>query len=215
VSELRWFMSMSLDGFVAGPDQSAEDPLGVGGMRLHEWIFPLAAWRKDHGEEGGEENASTLVWERRNANLGAVVMGRNMFGGGPGPWGDDSWMGFWGEDPPFHVPVFVLTHHAREPLEMKGGTTFNFVTDGIEAALERAKEAAGDADVSLAGGAKVVQQYLAAGLLDELDLSVVPVLLGDGERLFENLGADPPELTLVDVVDGPGVTHLRYRAPTR
>jgi dihydrofolate reductase len=212
VSELRWFMSMSLDGFVAGPDQSAEDPLGVGGMRLHEWIFPLAAWRKDHGEEGGEENASTPVWERRNANLGAVMMGRNMFGGGPGPWGDDSWMGFWGEDPPFHVPVFVLTHHAREPLEMNGGTTFNFVTDGIEAALERAKEAAGDADVSLAGGAKVVQQYLAAGLLDELDLSVVPVLLGDGERLFENLGAEPPELTLVDVVDGPGVTHLRYRA---
>jgi dihydrofolate reductase len=157
VSELRCFMSMSLDGFVAGPDQSAEDPLGVGGMRLPEWIF-------------------------------------------------------WGEDPPFHVPVFVLTHHGREPLEMKGDTTFNFVTDGIEAALERAKEAAGDADVSLAGGAKVVQQYLAAGLLDELDLSVVPVLLGDGERLFENLGADPPELTLVDVVDGPGVTHLRYRA---
>jgi dihydrofolate reductase len=150
--------------------------------------------------------------ERRTANIGAVVMGRNMFGGQPGPWGDDPWRGFWGEDPPFRVPVFVLTHHAREPLEMKGGTTFNFVTDGIEAALERAKKAAGEGDVCLAGGAKVVQQYLAAGLLDELDLSVVPVLLGGGERLFENLGAEPPELTLVDVVDGPGVTHLRYRA---
>jgi dihydrofolate reductase len=142
MSELRCFISMSLDGFVAGPHQSAEDPLGVGGMRLHEWIFPLVAWRRDHGEQGGETNASTPVMERRKTNVGSVVMGRNMFGGGPGSWGADPWRGFWGEDPPFHVPVFVLTHHAREPLEMKGGTTFNFVTDGIEAALERAKEAA-------------------------------------------------------------------------
>ena len=180
MGKLRLFISMSLDGFVAGPDQSAEEPLGVGGMQLHEWIFPLAAWRKDHGEEGGETNASTPVMERRTANIGAVVMGRNMFGGQPGAWGEDAWRGFWGEDPPFRVPVYVLTHHAREPLEMKGGTTFNFVTEGIEAGLERAKKAAGEADVSLAGGAKVVQQYLAAGLLDELDLSVVPVLLGDG-----------------------------------
>jgi dihydrofolate reductase len=211
MSELRCFMSMSLDGFVAGPDQSAEDPLGVGGMRLHEWIFPLAAWRQDHGEEGGEANASTPVWERRNANLGAVVMGRNMFGGGPGPWGDDPWRGFWGDEPPWHAPVFVLTHHTREPLEMEGGTTYHFVTDGIEAALKQAKDAAGDSDVSLAGGAKVVQQYLAGGLLDELDLSVVPVLLGAGERLFENLGEELPELTLVDAVEAPGVTHLRYR----
>jgi dihydrofolate reductase len=211
MSELRSFMSMSVDGYVAGPNQSAGDPLGVGGLRLHEWIFPLAAWREDHGEEGGEDNASTPVWKRRHANLGAVVMGRNMFGGGPGPWGEDPWRGFWGEDPPFHNPVFVLTHHAREPLEMQGGTTYNFVTDGIESALEQAKEAAGGKDVSLAGGAKVVQQYLVAGLLDELDLSVVPIFLGEGELLFENLGTEPPEIELVDVVDGPGVTHLRYR----
>jgi dihydrofolate reductase len=211
MSELRCFISMSVDGYVAGPNQSAEDPLGVGGLRLHEWIFQLAAWRKDHGEEGGEDNASTPVWKRRNANIGAVVMGRNMFGGGPGPWGEDPWRGFWGEDPPFHNPVFVLTHHAREPLEMQGGTTYNFVTDGIESALEQAKEAAGGKDVSLAGGARVVQQYLVAGLLDELDLSVVPILLGEGELLFENLGTEPPEIELVDVVDAPGVTHLRYR----
>jgi dihydrofolate reductase len=211
MSELRCFMSMSVDGYVAGPNQSAEDPLGVGGLRLHEWIFPLAAWREDHGEEGGEDNASTPVWKRRNANIGAVVMGRNMFGGGPGPWGEDPWRGFWGEDPPFHNPVFVLTHHAREPLEMQGGTTYNFVTDDIGSALEQAKEAAGGKDVSLAGGANVVQQYLVAGLLDELDLSVVPIFLGEGELLFENLGTEPPEIELVDVVDGPGVTHLRYR----
>jgi dihydrofolate reductase len=211
VSELRCFISMSLDGFVAGPNQSAEEPLGVGGESLHEWIFALAVWRKEHGEKGGETNASTPVWERRNASLGAVVMGRNMFGGGPGPWGEDPWRGFWGEDPPFHVPVFVITHHARDPLEMQGGTTFFFVTDGIEAALEQAKEAAGEKDVSLGGGAKVIQQYLATGLLDELDLSVVPVFLGEGERLFENLGPAPPQLELVDVVDGPGATHLRYR----
>jgi dihydrofolate reductase len=211
MSKLRFFISMSLDGFVAGPNQSAQDPLGDGGMQLHEWIFPLAAWRKDHGEEGGETNASTPVMERRTADIGAVVMGRKMFGGGPGPWGEDPCRGFWGEDPPFHVPVFVLTHHAREPLEMKGGTTYNFVTDGIEAALDQARDAAGGKDVSLAGGADVFQQYLVAGLVDELDISVVPVLLGEGERLFENVGSEPPRLELVDVVDGPGATHLRYR----
>jgi dihydrofolate reductase len=213
MSKLRFFISMSLDGFVAGPNQSAKDPLGDGGMQLHEWIFPLAVWRKDHGEEGGETNASTPVMERRTADIGAVVMGRKMFGGGPGPWGEDPWRGFWGEAPPFHVPVFVLTHHAREPLEMKGGTTYNFVTDGIEAALDRARDAAGGKDVSLAGGADVFRQYLVAGLVDELDVSVVPVLLGEGERLFENVGSEPPQLELVDVVDGPGVTHLRYRFP--
>jgi dihydrofolate reductase len=211
MSEMRCFMSMSLDGFVAGPNQSTEDPLGVGGVQLHEWIFPLAAWRERHGEEGGEVNASTPVVERRATNVGAVVMGRNMFGGGPGPWGDNPWRGFWGEDPPYHAPVFVLTHHAREPLEMKGGTTFHFVTDGIDSALEQAKDAAGDKNVSLAGGADVLQQYLAAGLVDELDISVVPILLGAGERLFENLGPEPPRLEQVDVVAAPGVTHVRCR----
>jgi dihydrofolate reductase len=211
MSDLRCFMSMSLDGFVAGPNQSTEDPLGVGGFQLHEWIFPLAAWRERHGEGGGEVNASTPVVERRAANFGAVVMGRNMFGGGPGPWGDNAWRGFWGEDPPYHAPVFVLTHHAREPLEMEGGTTFHFITDGIDSALEQAKDAAGDKDVSLAGGANVLQQYLAAGLVDELDISVVPILLGAGERLFQNLGPEPPRLEQVDVVAAPGVTHVRYR----
>jgi dihydrofolate reductase len=211
MSKLRCFISMSLDGFIAGPKQSAEDPLGVGGLQLHEWTFPLAAWRRRNGEQGGEVNASTPVDERRHEKIGAMVMGRNMFGGGPGPWGDDPWNGFWGEDPPFHTPVYVLTHHAREPQEMEGGTTYSFITDGIEAALEQAKEAAGGKDVSLAGGANVVQQYLAAGLLDELEISLVPILLGNGERLFVDLGNDLPELEQVDAVEAPGVAHLRYR----
>jgi dihydrofolate reductase len=204
-------MSMSLDGFVAGPKQSAEDPLGVGGLQLHEWTFPLAAWREGHGDEGGEVNASTPVVERRRENIGAVVMGRNMFGGGPGPWGDEQWNGFWGDEPPYHAPVYVLTHHAREPQEMKGGTTFHFVTDGIESGLEQAKEASGGKDVSLGGGANVIQQYLEARLLDDIEISLVPILLGNGERLFDNLGDDPPELEQVDVVEAPGVAHLRYR----
>jgi dihydrofolate reductase len=212
MSKLRCFMSMSLDGFVAGPNQSAEDPLGGGGLQLHEWTFPLAAFRDTHGEEGGGEvNASTPVVERRRENIGAVVMGRNMFGGGPGPWGDDPWNGFWGEDPPYHTPVYVLTHHAREPQEMEGGTTFHFVTDGIESALEQAKEASGGKDVSLGGGANVIQQYLAARLLEEIEISLVPILLGNGERLFDNLGDDLPELEQVDTVEAPGVAHLRYR----
>jgi dihydrofolate reductase len=214
MSKLRCFMSMSLDGFVAGPRQSAEDPLGVGGLQLHEWTFPLAAWREGHGDEGGEVNASTPVVERRRENIGAVVMGRNMFGGGPGPWGDEQWNGFWGDEPPYHAPVYVLTHHAREPQEMKGGTTFHFVTDGIESALEQAKEASGGKDVSLGGGANVIQQYLEARLLDEIEISLVPILLGEGERLFENLGEDPTALEQVDAVEAPGVTHLRYRLLT-
>jgi dihydrofolate reductase len=214
MSKLRCFMSMSLDGFVAGPRQSAEDPLGVGGLQLHEWTFPLAAWREGHGDEGGEVNASTPVVERRRENIGAVVMGRNMFGGGPGPWGDEQWNGFWGDEPPYHAPVYVLTHHAREPQEMKGGTTFHFVTDGIEFALEQAKEASGGKDVSLGGGANVIQQYLEARLLDEIEISLVPILLGEGERLFENLGEDPTALEQVDAVEAPGVTHLRYRLLT-
>jgi dihydrofolate reductase len=211
MARLRFQVGMSVDGFVAGPNPSIEHPLGIGGERLHEWAFANAAWRKPHGLEGGEDNASTAVIEESLENVGATVMGRNMFGGGPGPWGDEPWEGWWGEDPPFHVPVFVLTHHAREPLEKHGGTTFFFVTDGIESALEQAQQAAGGRDVSLGGGAHVAQQYLAAGLLDELQLHVVPVLLGDGSRLFENLAGADVRLEPMGVIAAPGVTHLKYR----
>ena len=211
MARLRFQIAMSVDGFIAGPNPSEEHPLGEGGMELHEWAFALAAWRKPHGREGGEVNASTEVVEESLANIGATVMGRNMFGGGPGPWRDTPWDGWWGEDPPFHTPVFVLTHHPREPLERQGGTTFFFVTDGIQSALTQAKEAAGGRDVSLGGGADVAQQYLAAGLIDELQLHLVPVLLGDGTRLFENIAGAAPELEPVRVIDAPGVTHLTYR----
>ncbi len=163
-----------------------------------------------HGGEGGEVNASTQVVEGWFENVGATIMGRNMFGPVRGPWGEDPWKGWWGEDPPFHNPVFVLTHHPREPLEMEGGTTFHFVTDGIEAALERAGEAAGDKDISLAGGASVARQYLSAGLVDEMELSVVPVLLGGGQRLLDGAGADL-RLEQIRAVEAPGVAHLEYR----
>jgi dihydrofolate reductase len=203
-------ISMSADGFIAGPNQTLEQPLGEGGEQLHEWVVKLEAWRKPHGLEGGEINASTPVVEEFQSNVGATVMGRNMFGGGPGPWKeDDPWNGWWGDNPPFHTPVFVLTHHPREPLEMEGGTTFYFVTDGIESALDQARQTAGDKDVLIGGGANVVQQYLAARLVDELELHVVPILLGDGERLLENVG--DVKLEQVRAVEAPGVTHIKYR----
>ena len=214
MSRLRVQISMSLDGFIAGPNQSLEQPLGEGGEQLHEWVIPLEAWRKSHGMEGGEVNASTEVVEEATENIGAVVMGRNMFGGGGGPWEDNPWDGWWGDDPPFHTPVFIVTHHAREPVTMKGGTTFNFVTDGIEPALEQARTAAGGKDVSLAGGANVVQQYLKAGLLDEVQVHLVPVLLGGGARLFDNLGGAEIKLECTRVLEAPGVTHLTYRVVT-
>lgn len=207
---LKFNITTSLDGFVAGPNPSEQDPLGEGGMQLHEWAFELAAWREPHGRDGGVVNESTAFVERAQANVGATIMGRKMFGGGPGPWGEQPWDGWWGEDPPFHVPVFVLTHHTREPLHKDGGTTFHFVTDGISSALEQAKRAAGDRDVLLAGGAEVAQQYLAAGLVDEFSVSVVPILLGGGTRLLSGLGADI-SLEQLDVVAAPGVTHLSYR----
>lgn len=210
MSRLRSHISMSLDGFVAGPNQSLKEPLGVGGEQLHEWVFPLAAWREPHGKEGGEVNANTAVVEETLENIGATVMGRNMFGGGPGPWGDSAWNGWWGKNPPFHTPVFVLTHYAREPLVMQGGTTFVFVTDGIESALEQAKQAANGKDVAVAGGANVIQQYLAAGLTDELEIHLAPVLLAGGTRLFENLSPDI-RLEPVRTVGAPGVTHVKYR----
>jgi dihydrofolate reductase len=211
VSKLRLKISMSLDGFVAGPKQSVDNPLGVGGMRLHEWVFSLAAWRAMHGQEGGEVNESTPVVEESVANLGATIMGRNMFGGHPGVWDwKKPWNGWWGVNPPFHHPVFVLTHHARAPLTLEGGNTFTFVTEGIQSALQQAKRAAGDKDVSLAGGAKAAQQYLTAGLVDEMEISLAPTLLGAGERLFEGVGDDLRGLRLVRTVAAPGVTHLKF-----
>jgi dihydrofolate reductase len=210
VGSFRFQVSVSLDGYLAGPNQSVENPLGIGGEQLHEWVVGLEAWRRPHGLEGGEVNASTQVIEDAQANVGATVMGRNMFGGGPGPWSEDPpWKGWWGDDPPFHTPVFVLTHHPRERLEMEGGTTFIFVTDGIESALEQARQAAGGRDVLLGGGASVIQQYLAAGLIDELELHIVPVLLGHGERLLDNVGNLSVEQ--VRAIEAPGVTHIKYR----
>jgi dihydrofolate reductase len=211
MSKLRLNITMSVDGFVAGPDQSEKNPIGIGGMQLHQWLVPLAAFRETHGEKGGEDNASTPIAEEILGNVGATIMGRNMFGGGPGPWGEGAWTGYWGDNPPFHHPVFVLTHHARDPVEMQGGTTFHFVTHGIESALEQARDVAGDEDVSIGGGATVVQQYLAAGLLDEMLISVVPVFLGGGARLFDNLESVRPKLEQVEAVEAPGVTHIRYR----
>jgi dihydrofolate reductase len=193
VSKLKFQISMSLDGFIAGPNQSKEAPLGEGGMQLHEWAFELAVWRRSHGRDGGEVNASTKVVEESLENIGATVMGRNMFGG-EGSWAEKPWDGWWGEDPPFHTPVFVLTHHPRETLPKSGGTTFHFVTDGVESALDQAKEAAGGKDVALGGGADIAQQYLRAGLIDELQIHLVPVLLGEGSRLFDKL--DPAAVRL-------------------
>jgi dihydrofolate reductase len=211
VSRVRFRISMSLDGYVAGPSQSVENPLGVGGERLHEWVVPLAAWRAMHGLEAGEVSESSKVVEESLANVGATIMGRNMFGGHPGPWdAAKPWNGWWGDNPPFHHPVFVLTHHARPPLALEGGTTFTFVTDGIESALDQARRAARGMDVALAGGAKAAQQYLAAGLVDEMEISFVPILLGGGERLFEGVGSDLHGLTLVRTVAAPNVTHLKY-----
>jgi dihydrofolate reductase len=210
MTKLRLSMTMSLDGYVAGPDQDEDNPLGVGGMALHQWAFPLKEFQQMHGGEGGETNASSAVIQDRWAQIGATIMGRNMFGPIRGPWPDEAWRGWWGDEPPYHHPVFVLTHHPRERLEMRGGTTFDFVTDGIESALAQATDAARGQDISLAGGASVVNQYLAAGLVDEIDLSIAPVILGAGERLFEGLAPGAVSLTQVRAVDAPGVTHLKY-----
>jgi dihydrofolate reductase len=210
MSKLRMSITMSLDGYVAGPDQSEENPLGVGGMELHQWFFPLKEFQEMHGGEGGEVNASSDVVRERQANVGSTIMGRNMFGPVRGSWPDDSWRGWWGEDPPYHHPVFVLTHYPREPVEMEGGTTFYFISDGVEPALAQAKEAAGEADVWLAGGASVVNQYLAARLVDEIDISIAPLILGGGARLFDGIGRDAVRVEQVRAVEGPGVTHIKY-----
>jgi dihydrofolate reductase len=213
MGKLRFEITMSADGFITGPDPGYEHPLGVGGERLHQWIFGLRSWRDSHGKPGGETGPDDdLVRESFAAN-GAIIMGRRMFSGGSGPWEEDpnadAW---WGDDPPFHMPVFVLTHHPRETVTKQGDTTFTFVTEGIAAALEQAQAAAGDKDVGIAGGASVAQQYLKAGLLDEMLLHVAPVLMGDGVRLFENhLDDGQLELECTQVIQSPAVNHLRYR----
>jgi dihydrofolate reductase len=211
MSKTRAYISVSLDGYVAGPNETIEEPLGRNGERLHDWVVELKAWRELQGMEGGEENASSAMVAEDNDNVGAEIMGRGKFGPpSRGPWNpDEPWRGWWGDDPPFHKPVFVLTHHAREPLKLSD-TTYHFVTDGIHAAHDRAREAAGEKDVLIGGGAKTINQYLAAGLIDELHLHVVPIVLGGGARLFE--GLEPGlRLEVARVVDAPGVTHVKYR----
>lgn len=211
MSKLTFEISVSLDGYVAGPNPSLDDPLGERGMELHKWIFGLDAWRKSHGLEGGDRTQDSEIVEESMARNGAVIMGRKMYSGGSGPWEDDpNANGWWGDDPPFGVPVFVLTHHQREPLEMTDGANFNYVTDGPEAALGRAREAAGDRDVAIGGGAETIQQFLALGAVDEFQLHVIPVMLGSGVRLFE--GLEPSTGFEVDrVIASPAVTHVRYR----
>jgi dihydrofolate reductase len=214
MGKLRFDISTSLDGFVAGPNMTPEQGLGEGGEQLHEWVFRLKSWREPHGREGGEANGDNDVFEESQKNIGAVLMGRRMFGGGDGDWGDPAWgdkpwEGWWGDEPPFHMPVFVLTHHPREPL-VKGETTFTFVTEGIESALEQARAAAGDQDVVIGGGASVIQQYLAAGHVDEFQVHMAPMLLGQGVRLFDNLPVDL-EVEPTGAAASPAVSHLKYR----
>jgi dihydrofolate reductase len=205
-------ITASLDGFVAGPNATLEEPLGEGGERLHEWIVGLASWREQHGLDGGETGPADELVRDAIAATGAFVMGRRMFSGGAGSWEDDPRAdGWWGDDPPFGAPVFVLTHHSREPVTKQAGTTYTFVTDGVEAAVAQAREAAGDRNVGVAGGASVAQQCLAAGLLDEIQLHVAPLLLGAGVRLFDDLGTTPIELEPTMVLESPAAAHLRFR----
>src|SRR5215210_3367410 len=201
-------ISTSLDGFVAGPDQTLEQPLGEGGESLHEWILGLESWRRPHGLEGGETNADDALVRETHDRTGAFVMGRKMFSGGSGPWEDDRKAnGWWGDEPPFDRPVFVVTHHPRDPLTL-GTTTFTFV-DGVEQAIQLARKAAGDRDVQVSGGASVADQALSAGLLDALIVHVAPLLLGAGVRLFDHV--DPRPIELVHALGSAQVTHLTYR----
>jgi dihydrofolate reductase len=214
MAKLRFTITMSIDGYVAGPSQSLENPLGEDGMALHEWAFATRNFQETHGDGGGEtglDDDQSAAW---NVNVGATIMGRNMFSPTRGGWGEQSWDGWWGDDPPYHTPVFVLTHHEREPKQMQGGTTFHFVTTGIEDALERATEAAGGQDVAIAGGAETAQQYLRAGLVDDMHVHVVPTLLGAGSRLFENLDGGPSGFECVELVSSPAVAHYRYERKT-
>ncbi len=203
-------MAISIDGYGAGPNQSVDDPLGVGGPGLHEWVFKTRTGRRMLGEEGGDEGLDDQFLMRGEAGIGATVMGRNMFGPVRGRWPDEDWKGWWGPNPPYHHPVFVLTHHPRKPVPMEGGTTFNFVTDGIESALSQAFAAAGGLDVRLGGGAATIQQYLKAGLVDEMHVAIVPIFLGAGERLFDHLDGGPVGYECVELVSSPRVTHARF-----
>lgn len=202
-------IAVSLDGFAAGPSQSLEEPLGVGGERLHEWIFGTRFFHEMTGRPGGSEGIDNDFLNRGFEGIGAWILGRNMFGPVRGAWPDDEWRGWWGDTPPYHCPVFVLTHHARPDLVMAGGTTFHFVTEGIEVALERAKAAAGGLDVRLGGGAATIQQYLRAGLVDELQFSMVPFLLGSGERLLDHLEEVADDFECVEMIGSDAVTHVR------
>jgi dihydrofolate reductase len=211
MTKLKLNITMSLDGYVAGPNQSVEHPLGEGGEQLHDWAFATRTFRAIHGMERGATGLNDDIAKEYFENIGATIMGRHMFGGGDGPWGDKPWNGWWGEDPPFHMPVFVLTHHPRDSLETQGGTTFHFVTEGIDVALERAKNAARGKDVTLGGGTNIAQQYLKAALIDEMEIHVVPMLLGDGAHLFDNVGGRQTDYECIRVVNSPTVSHFKYR----
>jgi dihydrofolate reductase len=203
---------VSLDGYGAGPNQDLENPLGVGGFAIMEWFLNTDVWKSMHNVEGGgEKGVDNSMAGLGFENIGAWILGRNMFGPVRGPWPDESWKGWWGEEPPYHVPVFVLTHHARKPIEMKGGTTFHFVTDGIESALAQAKAAAGSKDVRVGGGVSTVRQYLRAGLIDELHLAARPVLLGNGESLFRDLDLSVLGYEVAKTVAGERATHIFVR----
>ena len=212
MGKLIFEISTSVDGYVAGPEPGLEHPLGIGGEELHEWAFRLKPWLESHGREGGDEGPEADLMQEWIDRAGATIMGRKMFSSGEGPWEDDPKRdGWWGAEPPYHHPVFVLTHHERESQEMEGGTTFHFVTDGIEAALKRAREAAGDKDVKVAGGAQAGQQYLDAGLVDEMLIHVAPRVLGGGERLFADGSVSGLTVEVANVLEGPNATHTVYR----
>ncbi len=208
-------LSLSLDGYAAGPRQDLDHPLGVGGAQLHEWIFATRSGSRMIGKDGGSEGLDDDFFSERGTGVGATIMGRNMFGPVRGPWGESEWTGWWGEEPPFHHPVFVLTHHSRPSIEMRGGTTFHFVADGIEAALNAAVEAAGGRDVLVGGGAATIRQYLRASLIDEMHLAIVPVLIGGGERLFDDLGPSARNYRCVEHICSPAVTHVRLERAGR
>jgi len=197
--------SVSLDGFGAGPDQDKDNPLGKGGTKIHEWVFKTKAFQKMLGKEGGEEGIDNDFMIKLLEKSGACIMGRNMFGPVRGPWPDDAWKGWWGEEPPYHAPVFVLTHHPRKPIVMKGGTTFYFV-DGVESALREAKKVADGKDINIAGGVSTIRQFLQAGYIDEMHLAFSPVFLGKGEHLFS--GIDMSKFTQIQRVEGEGATHI-------